>query len=113
MINTSNLDSIGAKLEEIMDKKICKFKIALGSANVSYTYKKPVSCRICGGTNQDRSYYEGSDSKHVSVVDYGVYNQEGAPVMNYDGYGYNPYCVADVGYGGQNQGYAHQSSYKN
>ena len=41
------------------------------------------------------------------AVDYEGCNQEGAPVMNYDGFGYNPECVVAVGYGGQNQGYAH------
>ena len=35
MIDTSNLDFIGAKIEAIMDKKLFKLKLAQGSSNIS------------------------------------------------------------------------------
>ena len=37
------------------------------------------------------------------MVEYGGYNPE-APVINYDGYGYNLDHVATVNYSGQGQG---------
>ena len=92
----SNLDTIGAKIEAIMDKELSTFKLAQVSANVSSANKKPFSCRICGGTNHNASYCGGSNSEHVAAVDHGGCNQEGAPVINYDGYGYNPECVEVV-----------------
>ena len=115
MIDTRYLDTIGAKIETIMDKKFSKLKLAQGSSNVSSTNEKFFFCKICVCTNHDTSYCGGSNSEHVAAVNYGEEgcNQEGALVMNYDGYGYNPDCVAIVIYGGKIQGYAHQSSYNN
>ena len=51
--DTSSLDSIGAKFEVIKDKKLSKFKLDQGSANVSSTNEKPFSCSICGGSNSN------------------------------------------------------------
>ena len=70
MIDTSNLDSIGAKIEAIMDKKLSKLKLAQGSSNVSAAKEaKSFSCRICGDTNHDTSYCEGSNFEHMAAVD--------------------------------------------
>ena len=78
MIDTSNLDSIGAKIEAIMDKKFSRFKLAQGSSNVSVANEAiSFSCRICGGNNHDASYCEGSNSEHVAAVDYGDSTKKG------------------------------------
>ena len=114
IIDTNNLDSIRAKIEAIMDKKFSKLKLAQDSSNVlAVTEAKFFSCKIYGGTNHDTSYCRGSQLEHVAVVDYGGSILEGTPVMSYDGYGYNPECVAAVGYGGQGQGYTQQGFYNN
>ena len=102
MIDTTNLDSISAKIEAIIDKKLCKLSLA-GSSNTSSAREKHFACAICGGTNHDTSYCGGSNSEHVAAVNYGCYNPE-AQVMNYDNYGYNPDHVAAVNCGGQGQG---------
>ena len=82
VVETSILDSLGAKIEAIMDKKLSKFKLAQGSFNVSSTNKaKSFSCRIRGGTNHDLSYCGGSNSEHVATADYRGCNQDGSPIM--------------------------------
>ena len=71
MIDTSDLDSIGAKIEAIMYKKLSRFRFAKGSSNVSAMSEvKSFSCRIYGGTNHDASYCWYLNSKHVAAVDY-------------------------------------------
>ena len=110
MIDSSNLDTISSKIEAIMNKKLFKFKLAQGSSNVSSATEKLFSYRIFEGTIHDASYCGGSNFEHVVPLDNEGCSQEGAPVMNYDCY--NPECVT-VGFGGQNQGYAHQGSYNN
>ena len=60
MIDDTNLDSIGVKIEAMMDKKLSKLKLAQTSSNVSAANEaKSFSCRICGGTNHDTSYCGG------------------------------------------------------
>ena len=49
----------------------------------------------------------------MASVDYGGGILEGAVVVSYNGYGYNPECVVAVGYGGQGQGYTQQGFYNN
>jgi hypothetical protein len=69
MIDTSNLDSIGAKIEAIMDKKLSKLILAQGSSTLSPSNEaKSFSCRICGGINHDIFYCGGSNSEHVASV---------------------------------------------
>ena len=48
MINMKNLDTIGAKIKVIMDKKLSKFKLAQSNSNVSSTNEKLFPCKICG-----------------------------------------------------------------
>ena len=69
MIDTRNIDTIGAKIEAIMDKKLSKFKLAQGSSNVSSANEKFFLCKNCGGNNHDTSYCGGSNS-HAAIVDY-------------------------------------------
>ena len=71
MIDTRYLDTIGAKIETIMDKKFSKLKLAQGSSNVSSTNEKFFSCKICDDINHDTSYCGGSNSEHVAAVNYG------------------------------------------
>ena len=98
MINTSNLDTISAKIEAVIDKKLSKLNLATSSSNVSSVGEKHFACAICDGTNHDTLYCGGTHSEHEAAVGYRAYNQE-APVMNHNGYGYNPEHVAAVKYG--------------
>ena len=106
MIDTTNLDTISAKIEAVIDKKLSKLSLT-GSSNTPLAREKHFACSICWRTNHDTSYYGSSLSKHLVEVDYGGYNPE-APVTSYDGYDYNPDHVAVVNYGGQGAGYVQQ-----
>jgi hypothetical protein len=91
MIDESNLDSIGAKIEAIMDKELSKLQLAQGSSNVfAANETKYFSCRIFGGTNLDTSYCGGLNPEHVASVEYGGGIIEGAPATSFDGYGTIP-----------------------
>lgn len=73
MIDTSNLDSIGANIHAIMDKKLFKLNLGQGSFNISTANEaKSFSCRINGGTNHDTSYCGGLNYEHLASIDYGA-----------------------------------------
>lgn len=93
------MDTIGAKIEAIIDKNLSKLNLATSNSNVSSAREKHFACAIRGGTNHDTSYCWGTLSKHVVTMGYWSYNKE-APVMNYDGYGYHPEHVVVFNYGG-------------
>ncbi|CAO2840803.1 unnamed protein product, partial [Amaranthus hypochondriacus] len=114
VMSGANLDSIGAKIEAMMDKKLSELKLAQASSNVSAANEaKRFSCRICGGTNHDTSYCGGLNPEHVASVNYGSSAYEGAQATNFDGYGCNPEHVAAMGYGNQGQRHSQYTLFNN
>ena len=59
MIDTTNLNTISAKIEAIIDKKLSELSLFASSSNASSPREKYFACAICGGTNNDTSYCGG------------------------------------------------------
>ena len=59
MIDTTNLGTIGAKIEVVIDKKLSKLSLTSSSNNPS-AREQHFACSIYVGTNHHTSYYGGS-----------------------------------------------------
>ncbi|XP_057548051.1 uncharacterized protein LOC130826485 [Amaranthus tricolor] len=108
MIDTTNLDTISAKIEAIIDKKLSKLSL-VSSSNTSSAREKHFACAICGGTNHDTSYCAvnyGGQGQGAGYVQQPCTNQSHRPPFNSNQNqgNFHPGCNRNVQSGFNNKG---------